>query len=63
MKITYFASKSKLFYLSKLFIIKCLKMQFKMFGVFFFLLSCLLCVIITMVQALTIEPYVCLNDS
>lgn len=36
MKITYFASKSmyKLFYLSKLFIIKCLKMQFKMF--FFF---------------------------
>lgn len=62
MKITYFASKSmyKLFYLSKLFIIKCLKMQFKMF---FFLLSCLLCLIITMVQALTIEPYVCLNDS
>lgn len=42
MKITYFASKSmyKLFYLSKLFMIKCLKMQFKMFfGVFFAKLS------------------------
>lgn len=61
MKITYFASKSmyKLFYLSKLFIIKCLKMQFKMF--FFF--AKLSAVFNYNHQALTIEPYVCLNDS